>query len=81
MLRDRKLRTIAGGLLALNMVLLAAFQVLRGGRSYDSLYGWVGNLTMVVPTAPASRLRCEEARAAPRRSGSGSRCSRRRPAT
>jgi hypothetical protein len=37
-------------LLAGNLVLLCVFQAVRGGASYDSLYGWVGNLTMVVPT-------------------------------
>ena len=37
-------------LLALNMVVLIVFQVIRGGASYDALYGWVGNLAMLVPT-------------------------------
>ena len=47
----RNPRTIVGVLLAANMVALIVFQVLRGGAGYDSLYGWVGNLAMVVPTA------------------------------
>ena len=34
-----------------NMVALIVFQMLRGGAGYDSLYGWVGNLAMLVPTA------------------------------
>jgi len=48
--RPRNLRTAVAVLLALNMVALIVFQVSRGGASYDSLYGWVGNLAMVVPT-------------------------------
>jgi hypothetical protein len=30
---------------------LITFQLLRNGAPYDSTYGWVGNLAMVVPTA------------------------------
>ena len=37
-------------LLVGNMVLLAAFQALRGGGSYNSLYGLIANLSMLVPT-------------------------------
>jgi len=46
----RNFRTKVGVLLAANMALLAGFHLLRGGGGYDSLYGWIGNLTMVVPT-------------------------------
>ena len=38
-------------LLGANLVLLVAFQAIRGESSYDSLYGWVANLSMLVPTA------------------------------
>ena len=77
----RNPRTIVGVLLAANMVCLIVFQVLHGGAGYDSLYGWVGNLAMVVPTAACFACAWRGGRAGPRRSGSGSRCSCRRPAT
>ena len=47
----RNLRTTVGALLAANIAFLVGFQMLRGDAAYDSLYGWVGNLTMLLPTA------------------------------
>jgi diguanylate cyclase (GGDEF)-like protein len=47
----RNSRTTVGALLAANMALLVVFHVLHGGTDYDALYGWVANLTMLVPTA------------------------------
>ena len=79
--REYRLRTICGALLAANMAMLVVFQVVRGGAGYDSLYGWVGNFTMLVPTVTCFALAWVGGRAGPRRSGSGWRCSRRRPAT
>ena len=38
-------------LLAANVLLLVAFQTLQGPVAYNSLYGWVANLSMLVPTA------------------------------
>ena len=37
-------------LLVGNVVLLAAFHALRGGGSYNSLFGLIANLSMLVPT-------------------------------
>ena len=55
--REYRLRTICGALLAANMAMLVVFQAVRGGAGYDSLYGWVGNFTMLVPTAHLLRAR------------------------
>ena len=38
-------------LLAANVLLLVVFQTLQGPVAYNSLYGWVANLSMLVPTA------------------------------
>src|SRR5215210_7112661 len=46
----RRSRIAVGTLLAANLVLLVAFQTSRDGASYDTAYGWVGNLAMLVPT-------------------------------
>ena len=54
--REYRLRTICGALLAANMAMLVVFQAVRGGAGYDSLYGWVGNFTMLVPTAACFAL-------------------------
>jgi diguanylate cyclase len=54
--RESRLRTLCGVLLAANMGMLAVFQALRGGGGYDSLYGWVANFTMLVPTAACFAL-------------------------
>ena len=54
--RESRLRLICCGLLIANIGMLAVFQVLRGGAGYDSLYGWVGNFTMLVPTAACFAL-------------------------
>ncbi len=47
---------VCGVLLVVNMGMLAVFQAVRGGAGYDSLYGWVGNSTMLVPTAACFAL-------------------------
>ena len=54
--RASRLRLICGVLLLANVGMLAVFQALRGGAGYDSLYGWVGNFTMLVPTAACFAL-------------------------
>jgi diguanylate cyclase len=46
----RNVRITVGALLVVNLILLTAFQVNRDGAAYDSVYGWVGNLAMVIPT-------------------------------
>ena len=48
--RSRDFRKTAVILLVGNVLLLIGFQLLRGGSEYDSLYGWVANLSMLVPT-------------------------------
>ena len=68
-------------LLAGNVLFLVAFQLLQGPVAYNSAYGWVANLAMLVPTAACFARASWAVRAGPRRSGSGWRCSRRRPAT
>ena len=49
MTRHRVSTTVAA-LLVGNVAFLVVFQLLRGGSSYDSLYGWIVNLAMLVPT-------------------------------
>ena len=48
---SRRPRRTAVVLLAANVLLLVAFQTLQGPVAYNSLYGWVANLSMLVPTA------------------------------
>jgi hypothetical protein len=54
--RARRLRMTYAVLLVANLVALAVFQALRGGSGYDSLYGWVANFTMLVPTVACFAL-------------------------
>ena len=54
--RESRLRVICGVLLAVNMGALAVLHRFHGGAGYDSLYGWVANFTMLVPTAACFAL-------------------------
>ena len=46
----RRFRIAVGTLLAANLVVLVVFEASRNGAAYDTAYGWVGNLAMLVPT-------------------------------